>query len=72
MTSVPKAEVFRRKPTYNEVLSLIEADPHKVTLPERTSVEFSDHLLWANTAKCYNKQLRATAALLSTNRWTPP
>ena len=42
MTTVPKAEVFRRKPTYSEVLNLIEADADKIKLPERTGLEFWD------------------------------
>ena len=57
MTTVPKAEVFRRKPTYNEVLNLIEADADKVTLPERTGVEFWDSFAMNQ----YRQMLQQTA-----------
>ena len=58
MTTPPKAEVFRRKPTYNEVLNLIEADADKVTLPERTGVEFWDSFAMGQ----YREMLQQTAA----------
>ncbi len=58
MTTVPKAEVFRRKPTYSEVLNLIESDADKVTLPERTGVEFWDSFAMGQ----YREMLQQTAA----------
>ena len=58
MTTVPKAEVFRRKPTYLEVLNLIEADADKVTLPERTGVEFWDSFAMGQ----YREMLQQTSA----------
>ena len=58
MTTVPKAEVFRKRPTYNEVLNLIEADADKVTLPERTGVEFWDSFAMGQ----YRELLQQTAA----------
>ena len=58
MTTVPKAEVFRRKPTYSEVLNLIEADADKVTLPERTGLEFWDSFAMGQ----YREMLQQTAA----------
>ena len=58
MTTVPKAEVFKRKPTYNDILSLITADADKVTLPERTSVEIWDSFAMGQ----YREMLQQTAA----------
>ena len=58
MTTVPKAEVFRRRPTYNEVLSLLQTDSEKVTLPERTGVEFWDSFAMGH----YKEMLQQTAA----------
>ena len=34
--------LFRKKPTYNEILDLIERDEDKVELPERIGVQFFD------------------------------
>ena len=58
MTTVPKAEVFRKRPTYNEVLNLIKADADKITLPERTGVEFWDSFAMGQ----YREMLQQTAA----------
>ena len=58
MTTVPKAEVFRRKPTYSEVLNLIEADADKIKLPERTGLEFWDSFAMGQ----YREMLQQTAA----------
>ena len=58
MTTVPKAEVFRKRPTYNEVLNLIEADADKVKLPERTGLEFWDSFAMGQ----YRELLQQTAA----------
>ena len=57
MTTMPKAEVFRRKPTYLEVLNLIEADADKIKLPERTGVEFWDSFAMGQ----YREMLQQTA-----------
>ena len=38
----PNPGLFRKKPTYNELLNLIERDDEKVELPERIGVQFMD------------------------------
>ena len=40
--SKPNRGLFRKKPTYNELLNLIERDDEKIQLPERIGVQFMD------------------------------
>ena len=34
----PKVGLFRKKPTYTEILDLVDEDKAKITLPDRTAV----------------------------------
>ena len=38
----PNPGLFRKKPTYNELLDLLERDEDKIQLPERIGVQFMD------------------------------
>ena len=49
--------LFRKKPTYSEILSSIERDEDKIELPERTALAF-----WDSFAMGQYKQLLETAA----------
>ena len=63
---------FRKKPTYNEILDLIERDEDKVELPERIGVQFFDSFAMGQ----YKDMLQESAAghrpWLSINRWLQP
>ena len=50
--------LFRRKPTYNEILDLIERDEDKVELPERIGVQFFDSFAMGQ----YKEMLQDAAA----------
>ena len=41
-TAQPNPGLFRKKPTYNELLDLIERDDDKIQLPERLGLQFMD------------------------------
>jgi hypothetical protein len=49
--------VFRKKPTYSEILSSIERDADKIELPERTALAF-----WDSFAMGQYKEMLETAA----------
>ena len=49
--------VFRKKPTYSEILSSIERDEDKIQLPERTALTF-----WDSFAMGQYKEMLETAA----------
>ena len=38
----PNPGLFRKKPTYNELLDLLERDEDKIQLPERIGLQFMD------------------------------
>ena len=42
MESKPNPGLFRKKPTYNELLDLLERDEDKIQLPERIGLSFMD------------------------------
>ena len=50
--------VFRKKPTYNEILDLIERDADKIELPERIGVQFFDSFAMGQ----YKEMLQESAA----------
>ena len=49
---------FRKKPTYNEILNLIEQDADKIELPERIGVQFVDSFAMGQ----YREMLQESAA----------
>ena len=50
--------VFRKKPTYNEILNLIEQDADKIELPERIALQFYDSFAMGQ----YKEMLQESAA----------
>ena len=50
--------VFRKKPTYSEILSSIERDEDKIQLPERTALTFWDSFAMGQ----YKEMLETSAA----------
>ena len=50
--------LFRKKPTYNEILNLIEQDADKIELPERIGVQFFDSFAMGQ----YKQMLQDAAA----------
>ena len=60
MTNGDKVDprLFRKKPTYNEILDLIERDEDKVELPERIGVQFFDSFAMGQ----YKEMLQESAA----------
>jgi hypothetical protein len=58
MTNDVDPRLFRKKPTYNEILDLIERDEDKVELPERIGVQFFDSFAMGQ----YKEMLQESAA----------
>ena len=50
--------LFRKKPTYTEILNLIEQDADKIELPERIGVQFFDSFAMGQ----YKQMLQDAAA----------